>query len=104
VPTALEQTRREWEEGHRRFEEEARDPARAEALLAELEAVTAELRRRVGQTFTLDELADEYAGSERWTREAVAEIQSAPAWPRRLWLVTDEAFHRYSRGAADYRP
>ena len=104
MPPALEQTRREWEEGHRRFEEQARDPARAEPLLAELEAVTAELRRRVGQTFTLDELADAYAGSERWTREVVGEIEPAPAWPRRLSLVTDEAFHRYSRGAVDYRP
>jgi hypothetical protein len=103
-PSALEQTRREWEEGHRRFEEEARDPARAGPLLEELETVTAQLRRRVGQTFTLDELADHYAAADRWTREAVAEMQPTPGWPRRLSLVTDEAFHRYSRGAVDYRP
>jgi hypothetical protein len=47
VAVALDQTRREWEAGHRRFEDEVRDPARTEALLAELETVTAELRRRV---------------------------------------------------------
>jgi hypothetical protein len=104
MPIALEQTRREWEQGHRRLQEEIRETPRGETLLAELEAVTAELRRRVGQTFTLAELADEYAASEAWTREAVAEIEPAGGWPRRLATVTEAAFHLYSRGAVDYEP
>ena len=73
-------------------------------MLAEVEAVTAELRRRVGQTFTLAELADAYAVSEAWTREAVAETEPASGWPRRLSMVTETAFHLYSRGAVDYGP
>jgi hypothetical protein len=104
MPVGLEQTRHEWEEGNRRFEEEARDPARAEALLDELEAATGELRRRVGETFTLAELADAYRTADRWAREAVADVAGAPGWPRRLAIVTDAAFHRYSRGALDYQP
>ncbi|MGB2953270.1 MAG: hypothetical protein WBB74_07735 [Gaiellaceae bacterium] len=102
--SGFDQTRREWEEGHGRFEEAARDPARTETLLAELEAVTAELRRRIGQNFTLRELVTLYGGAERWTREAVAEGRAGPGWPGRLAIVTDAAFHRYSRGAVDYRP
>jgi hypothetical protein len=73
-------------------------------VLAELDAVTAELRRRVGQTFTLAELADAYTASEAWTREAVAESKPASGWPRRLATITEAAFYLYSRGAVDYEP
>jgi hypothetical protein len=104
MPIALDETRREWEQGHRRLQQEVRETPRGETLLAELEAVTAELRRRVGQTFTLAELADAYAASEAWTREAVAEAQPASGWPRRLSMVTEAAFYLYSRGAVDYEP
>lgn len=101
---ALEHTRREWEAGYRRFESEARDPARAQRLRAQLEVVTDELRRRVGQVYTLDELALRYEDADRWIREALAERAPAPDWPRFLALVEDAAFHLYSRGAVDYSP
>jgi hypothetical protein len=104
VSVAVEQARREWEEGYRRLEAHADDPALYRRLLAQVDAVTAELRRRVGQTFTLAELADAYAGAERWAREAVAERAPAPGWPATLTLVEDAAFHVYQRGALDYRP
>jgi hypothetical protein len=103
MPIALDQTRREWELGHRRFQQEVRE-AHGEAWLDELEAVTAELRRRVGQSFTLAELAAGYATAEVWSREAVEETEPASGWPRRLSTVTDAAFHLYSRGAVDYEP
>jgi hypothetical protein len=104
MAVALEQTRREWEQGHRRLQREARETPRGEQILHELEAVTAELRRRVGQTFTLAELADAYMTAEDWSREAVADSEPASGWPRRLSTVTDAAFHLYSRGAVDYEP
>jgi hypothetical protein len=103
MPIAIDQTRREWEQGHRRFQQELSGGSQ-DALLAELDVVTAELRRRVGQTFTLAELADAYAASEAWTREAVAEGGPASGWPRRLATITDAAFYLYSRGAVDYAP
>src|SRR5205085_4644058 len=53
----LDSVRQEWEEGNRRFEELARDRALRPRLFAQLEIVTDELRKRVGQTFTLAELA-----------------------------------------------
>jgi hypothetical protein len=105
MPIALDQTRREWELGQRRFQDELREsPRSSDAWLGELDAVTAELRRRVGQSFTLAQLADAYAGAEAWSREAVEEIEPASGWARRLTTVTDAAFHLYSRGAVDYEP
>jgi hypothetical protein len=100
---AIETARQEWQEGHRRFREEARDQRRGHWLLAHLEQISAELRKRVGTTFTLAELADAYPGIEDWAREALAE-SGAPGWPRDVTLVADEAFHLYARGAVDYRP
>jgi alcohol dehydrogenase class IV len=104
VPIVLESVRREWAEGYRRFESASRDPVSAERLRAHLEAVTDELRRRVGQTFTLRELAVAYEGAERWTRDAVAERAPTPGWPRTLTMVEDTAFYLYQRGAVDYAP
>jgi len=104
MPIALEQTRREWELGHRRLQQEVRETPRGEAAFAEVDAVMAELRRRVGGSFSLAELADVYPSAENWGREAVAETNPAGGWPRRLATVTDAAFHLYSRGAVDYEP
>lgn len=97
--------RRQWEEGHQRFDEQSHGEARRqEFLLAALETVTDELRRRVGQTFTLDELAAAYASADQWVREAIAEHAPFPAWPRSAITVQDAAFHIYARGASDYAP
>jgi hypothetical protein len=96
--------RHEWEQGYRRLLDEARDPASAERLHAQVDAVTAELRKRVGTTFTLRELTEAYADADRWTREAVAENAPVAGWARTLSLVGDAAFHLYARGALDYEP
>jgi alcohol dehydrogenase class IV len=104
MASTLETTRREWEEGYRRLEDASGDPQRYRRLLAELELVLDELRRRVGQTFTLDELAAAYADADRWVQEALAEREPAPGWPARSTTVQDAAFHVYERGAVDYRP
>ena len=98
----VESALREWEEGHRRLEEEAGNPARYERLRAEADAVTAEIRRRVGETFTLAELARAYADADRWSRDAVGETATTPDWVRTLSTVEGAAFHRYARGAVDY--
>ena len=100
----VESARREWEEGHRRVLEQARDAATGDRLLAQVDVVAAELRRRVGGVFTLRELAAAYARSEEWSRAVVSEQAPAPGWPRTLSLVEAAAFHLYARGAQDYQP
>jgi hypothetical protein len=104
VSVSVENARREWEESHRRLTEEAGDRARHERLFEQVEAVTDELRRRIGPTFTLSELAEVYAGAERWSREAVAARRPPPGWLGTLALVEGAAFHLYARGAVDFTP
>jgi hypothetical protein len=104
MSTTLETTRREWEEGHRRLQAAARDSALQGRLLVEVDLVLDQLRRRVGQTFTLAELAAAYLEADHWVQEALTEGGAGPGWPARLTTVQDAAFHLYSRGALDYRP
>jgi hypothetical protein len=101
---AIASARREWAEGHRRLLEESRDLGARERLHAQVDAVTDELRRRVGAVFTLAELVGEYGQAEAWSRRVVEEHAPAPGWLRMLSVVEASAFHLYSRGAVDYRP
>ena len=94
--------RQEWEEGDRRLEAERSDRSRYERLVQQVEIVTDELRRRIGQTYSLEGLAAAYRDAERWAREAVEERAPSPGWPRDLALVLAAAFHAYQRGATDY--
>lgn len=103
VTVDAESARLEWEGAHRALAEAMHDSSRREHLSRQLEAVSNELRRRVGGTFTLRELVDEYAHADVWVREALAE-GAAPGWPRNLALVEGAAFHLYARGALDYAP
>ena len=95
--------RHEWEEGARRLEAERGDRRRYERLLAQVEVVIEELRKQIGQTYSLAELAAAYRDSERWAREAVEERAPSSGWPRDLALVVAAAFHAYQRGATDYQ-
>ena len=102
--STLDAARQQWEEGSRRFESYSSDPDLYLGLLHQLEVATEELRKRVGETFTLAELADAYGASDHWLRGAVEERVQTPGWERQLSLVQDTAFHRYARGATDYSP
>ena len=104
MSAAAEHARQEWQEAERELAEEAGDRRRHARLLAQVDAVTAELRKRIGQTFTLDELAEEYGRAERWSRDVVEDSDPLPDWPRTLSMVEGAAFHRYARGATDYTP
>ena len=123
MTTLLETTRREWQESSDRVEAGAADRERYLRLLdqveiltaelrrrvgqtftlAQLELVTDELRRRVGETFTLEDLVGVYRDADRWSREVLDERGDADAH-RHTALLGDAAFHVYSRGAVDYRP
>jgi hypothetical protein len=94
--------RQEWADAARRLENERGDAARYRRLLEQVDVIRAELRKQVGQTFTLGELADAYGDAERWARSAVEERAPSPGWPRDLALVVAAAFHAYQRGALDY--
>jgi hypothetical protein len=71
-----------------------------------VDVLLAELRRRLGQRFTLDELVSLHSGADDWAREVVED--ALPPEPRvglaDLTLVLDVACHVYARGAVDYAP
>jgi hypothetical protein len=102
--SAVEAARQQWEEGNRRLESQSSDPDAYLRLVEQLEVAIEELRKRVGETFTLSELADAYGASDHWLREAVEERVGASGWQRQLSVVQDAAFHLYARGATDFRP
>ena len=94
---AVQLIRHEWRDGARQFEEERADARRYHALVEQLDAVVDELRKQIGQTYTLAELAHAYRDAERWGREFVVS-------PRDVSLVLASAFYAYQRGAVDYAP
>jgi len=100
----VELARQQWEDGLRRVEGRSGDGARYEQLLAQVDVVSKGLRQRVGQVFTLAELADVYDGADEWARALLddADPEAAPA--AEPGTVADAAFHLYARGAADYTP
>ncbi len=100
----LDLVRDDWEAGHRRLELESRDERKAALLAMQVEIVSAELRRRVGSTFTLETLAVAYADADVWVRQAIEEQAPVPGWARTIAMVEDATFHIYARGAVDYTP
>jgi hypothetical protein len=100
----VELARQEWEEGRRRFEAARVEAPRYRRLVELLELVLNELRKRIGQTYTLAELVAAYDEAERWAREVLEERAQDPGWPRDLPVVLAAAFDAYQRGAIDYEP
>ena len=94
--TAAEQ----WEAGLRRLETAPFDER--PVLEAVARRVQDELRRRLGSTFTTEELAELYDRGTGWVSDvAIATAPEAPfAWDVRV--VGDAAFARYVRDAADF--
>lgn len=94
--TAIDQ----WREGQRRLR--AADPAQRHTLERVTERLVAELRKRLGSTFTTSELVALYDQGTSWCLDvAVAVAPGAPwAWDQRI--VADAAFARYVRDATDY--
>jgi hypothetical protein len=94
--TAIDQ----WREGERRL---AGAPPEQRATLERVTAAaTDELRRRLGGSFTTEELAALYDSGTGWVSDlAVAFAPEEPyAWDARI--VADAAFARYLRSAVDY--
>jgi hypothetical protein len=99
----LELARHQWAEGRRALERARSDRGAYDRLVRGSDVLVAELTRRIGQTFTLDQLADEYRAADRWSLEIIDDYFESGA-PSDSSLMTDAAFDRYSRRASDYSP
>jgi hypothetical protein len=90
-----------WREGERRLARAG--PSEWPALARVTDAIVVELRRRLGGTFTAQELADLYAvqGTDWCFDVAVRAAPDNPAaWD--MTTVANAAFARYLREASDY--
>ena len=96
--------RQHWTDGRRRVESARSDPAAYARLNAQVELVAAELRRRIGQSFTLEELAQAYDGADDWARVVLYDARDEDAPLPETAIVADAAFELYARGASDYAP
>lgn len=97
----FEQLRTLWEEGERRLR--AAEPPERPASERGVDALVLELRRRLGGTFTTDELADLYLRDGiDWCFDIAA--RTAPDTPAAwdLTTVAGAAFARYVRNASDF--
>jgi hypothetical protein len=93
---ALENALYQWRDGHRRVAETP-EPARSDLDFA-ADVIVEELRKRLGSTFLLEELADFYDSGTDWatalaTRHAAGTDAAA---------VVDAAFARYAREASNF--
>ncbi|HST17191.1 MAG TPA: hypothetical protein VLK36_05945 [Gaiellaceae bacterium] len=101
----VELARQQWKDGQRRLDETRRaDAQRFAGIARQVDLVVAALRRRVGQTFTLSELAETYGGADNWVRELLDDEDPEGAPAVEAGTVADAAFESYARGATDYRP
>lgn len=90
----------QWREGERRFMDA--EPARVRVLERVVERIFAELRRRLGSAFMIDELVDLYDSGTSWAQDIAAAAAPSDPWAWESRLVVDAAFGRYVREAADY--
>jgi hypothetical protein len=96
VGYAVENALFQWEEGERRLGE-AEDLARAD-LEEAVATVEDELRRRLGSSFTIGELADLYGAGIDWATELARARRAGTD----AASVADAAFARYARQATNY--
>lgn len=94
--TAVQQ----WRAGERRLHEA--DPAQAVAMERVTDEIHAELRRRLGGTFTTEELVALYDAGTDWCLDLAARVAPGAPWAWDTRIVADAAFARYVRDAADY--
>ena len=88
---AIENALFQWEDGARRLRE-ASEHERPTLIVLD------ELRRRLGSSFTLEELAALYGEGADWAWQLAERAGGAG---EASWVV-DAAFYRYAREASDY--
>jgi hypothetical protein len=94
----LEYVRLQWHDGERRLGE--LPPERRRSFDRVVERLVAELRRRLGGSFTAAELVALYDRSNAWTMPIAIEVAPGEPGAWEQW-VADAAFNRYLRDASD---
>lgn len=97
---SFELVQQEWKEGERRLAETP--PERRAAVDRVVEELVAELRRRLGSSFTVDELVALYDRGTSWCLDVAYAVAPGAPWAWDPRTTADAAFARYVREAQDY--
>ncbi len=89
----------QWEDGYRSLQA-IEDPRARRLADRVVDAVREELRRRIGPTFTADELAGLYGRGTDWCQQVALDV--APATEGDAQALADAAFWLYLRSAGDF--
>jgi hypothetical protein len=95
--------REDWRNGERIVERILADPARAPIATRVMQELQRELRRRLGQTYTLTALVALYGDADRWGREAAQRVAPEIGWAHDS-VFADAACARAARNARDWKP
>jgi hypothetical protein len=89
----------QWEEGARELAaiDDPKDRRLADRVVS---AIRVEIRRRIGPTFSAEQLADLYGQGTDWAQQIAIDV--APSAADNAQLLADAAFWIYLRGAGDY--
>jgi hypothetical protein len=93
-------TMQQWREGARRLEDAPREQRRI--LDRVTERIYSELRRRLGSSFSIDELVDLYEEGTDWALQLAMSAAPGDPWAWEPRIVVDGAFAQYVREATDY--
>jgi hypothetical protein len=89
----------QWEEGARELAA-IDDPPRRRLADRVIGAIQVELRRRIGPTFSAEQLADLYGEGTDWAQQIAIDV--APAASGEAQTLADAAFWSYLRGAGNF--
>ena len=102
MPYPLDNALFQWEEGARRLRDLSADPRVGRTARQAVDAIRDELRRRIGPTFTAQQLADLYGAGTDWCLDAARRAAPMAAVDLDTQAIVDGAFFEYLRGALDY--
>lgn len=89
----------QWEEGARELAA-IDDPRQRRLADRVINSIRLELRRRIGPTFSAEELADLYGEGTDWAQQIAIDV--APTVVGDAQTLADAAFWSYLRGAGNY--
>jgi hypothetical protein len=89
----------QWESGKRRLDE-IEDPRERRLADRVVDSIREELRRRIGPTFSAEELAELYGKGTDWCQQVAIDV--APAMEGEAQSLGDAAFWLYVRGARNF--
>ena len=100
---SVQLAREDWRSGERIVERILADPARAPIATSVMRELQKELRRRLGQTYTLAALTALYGDADRWGRAAAQRVAPEIGWAHDS-VFADAACAQAARNARDWKP